>query len=499
MYVQPVTYIRFSETVEECTGCQYDLNTEDDHFLQSFNRTKGPGPKCTEDNFEQMMEFFEAKQKASAPAGWVDGTVLAFDLMKAAVAQAITTKRLDAKVAPFVTDVYDHWKRRRIASGNQPLQPLAKEETDQKKDESDPYVCFRYRDARQKRTTRQQHARDIGNNTKKIRDLRNELEMARMLIHHAHEREMLKLKALKWDREIFETRAEVKKQKVRLGIKTDDEDLINQKVCMIHANSFAPLTGQQPQKRKAGDSNQMQRQPGQHVRMPGRSDGRLVDADLILLSDLQERKENLVRAELEEKARQHREWNSKHIDLTRGPLSPIQSQGFETGFRHAMAQYQVATPPASVRSGSESFDHPSPAEEESEPVRKRMRYGTPPEDDEPRRHQSYRRRIGRGGRLWVDRRGMAPLMKEMDPAVSDRWKYDSDDDSEQPVYEIDPYNTNALRFRATIPLPAHTARREEKGEKGTQQARPNGSSPANRPAIAAAQQASSQVLPQART
>jgi enhancer of polycomb-like protein len=46
--------------------------------------------------------------------------------------------------------------------------------------------------------------------------------------------------------------------------------------------------------------------------MPGRSDGRPFDAELIMLSDVIAQKENLLRAEIEDKAEQHRKWNINH-------------------------------------------------------------------------------------------------------------------------------------------------------------------------------------------
>ena len=230
----------------------------------------------------------------------------------------------------------------------------------------------------------------------------------------------------------------------------------------------------------------MQRPPGTQLRLPGRSDGRLLDADLILLSDVIAQKENLLQVEIEEKTQQHRKWNQNHVDLTREPLSPVDGQGPEMGFRPATAQYQyLMTPPSSVT--SDSFDHPSPAQENPEPFK--FRYDSPPEEDEPRGQPAYRRRIGRGGRLWIDRRGMSSAVKGIDDNVSARWKYDQDDDDEQPVYEMDPYDTKALRFRATIPLPPHLfPHRSRQEDRVLPVARANGSSPTNNRAIAAVQQ-----------
>jgi enhancer of polycomb-like protein len=222
------------------------------------------------------------------------------------------------------------------------------------------------------------------------------------------------------------------------------------------------------------------------MRIPGRSDGRPLDADLILLTDLLEQKENILQLEIEEKAQQHRKWNQGHVDLTREPLSPIDRQGLETGFRPATAQYQyLMTPPSSVT--SESFDQPSPIQENPEPSV--FRHNSPPEEDQPQGQPAYRRRIGRNGRLWIDRRGMSSKAKCIDESGSDRWKYDQDDDDEQAVYELDPYDTKALRFRATIPFPTHLLPQRTRQESASAQlARPPGGSPANNRTVAATQQ-----------
>ncbi|RDL35118.1 Enhancer of polycomb-like protein [Venustampulla echinocandica] len=427
-FAQPATYIRFSQTVEECTGCQYDMTTEDDAFLKVYNQKKGMGARCSEADFEKIMEVFEETAELQAPFAAVDNTVVPFETMKYALKNQMDDKIQNA----FAKDIYEHWKVRRQASGNKPLQPSLKFETHQENDDGDPYVCFRRREVRQTRKTR---ARDV-QSTDKLKRLRKELEEGRQLVALAFQREMTKRELLNVDRNIFEQRAKVKEAKVRLGIKGDDEDLINQR----------------PQKRKVSDFPALQRPSGSQVRLPGRSDGRPLDADLVQLGNVLAQKENLLQREIEEKTNQHRKWNQNHIDLTREPLSPVSGQNPDCGFRPATAQYQyLMTPPSSV--ASESSDHDSPLQEKPEPFT--FRYNSPPEEDEPRPQPAYRRRIGRGGRLWIDRRGMASAFRTVEENGSDRWKYDQDDEEEQPVYEMDPYDTKALRFRATIPFPPH--------------------------------------------
>lgn len=460
---KPATYIRFSQTVEECTGCQYDMTTEDDIFLKAYNQKRPNTSKLSEEDFEKLMDLYEEEALLQAPYASVDGTVIQFDAFQPSVKQ-----QLDQKIQVFAQDVYEHWRNRRQESGNNALQPSLKMEKDIARDDGDPYVCFRRRDGRVTRKTR---GRDV-QSVDKLKKLRKEIEEGRILIAMALQREQVKRELLIADQSIFQMRAEVKRNKIKLGIKTDDEDLINQK----------------PQKRKTqvqqDFTQQLQRAPGGQMRFPGRSDGRPLDADLILLSDVIASKENALRAEIEEKAEQHRKWNINHIDLTREPLSPVAGQGSENGFRPATAQYQyLMTPPSSVT--SESFDHPLPSQEAPEPIL--TRYNSPPEEDR-QGQPAYRRRFGRGGRLWIDRRGMPSTLQSLDSPASDQWKYDQDDGEEQPIYEVDAYDTKALKFRATIPFPHHLLPQRGRQDDRSAQSRaitvnpPNGRAINNAPA-----------------
>lgn len=153
----------------------------------------------------------------------------------------------------------------------------------------------------------------------------------------------------------------------------------------------------------------------------------------------------------------HRRWNQNHIDLTVDPLSPVHEQGLELKFRPAKTQY-LMTPPASVSSDSMEVD-----EDGAEPMQLdkpqagpvfQFKAGGVATEPLQTNQPAFRRRIGRLSRLWIDRRGMATPPKAESQGYSDRWKYDSDDeeDVEPPVYELDPYDTRALKFRATIPL-----------------------------------------------
>jgi enhancer of polycomb-like protein len=202
--------------------------------------------------------------------------------------------------------------------------------------------------------------------------------------------------------------------------------------------------------------------------MPARSDGRAVESDLILLSDKLAEKENEFRADIAMKVQNHRKWNQNHIDLTRDPLSPVKEQGAELKFRPAKTQY-LMTPPASASSESMDVDEETPEpmqlDQPEGPVFQFKAGGGG--DTMPASQPAFRRRIGRLNRLWIDRRGMPTPPRDDSQRYSDRWKYDSDSDDDSPsVYEVDPYDTRALKFRATIPLNPFIFRARPHGTEG---------------------------------
>lgn len=443
-YTKPSSYLRFSQTVEECITCQYDMTVEDNEFLKQYNGKPPAAGPLSEDDFERVMEVFEDTAAEQTPFASVDNTVVGYDMMVPSLHQLGS-----ASILQHAKAVYEYWKSRRQEMGNKPLHPTLKFETHQESDDTDPYVCFRRREARQTRKTRGRDTKV----TETLKRLRRELEDGRQLVLLAYEREMMKRELLHMDRAVFEERARLKHIKTRLGIKDADDDLINQK----------------PQKRKAAETPAVQRPSGQHMRMPVRPDGRTMDQDLILLSDKLAEKENELNADIEMKVQNHRKWNLNHIDLTRDPLSPVQEKGEELKFRPAKTQY-LMTPPASSASDDMDVDEdgadPMQLDKESGSATVKDKLSSTPfkqtlpimqfkaggtGEFRGSQQPSFRRRIGRQGRLWIDRRGLASPPRE--DRRSDRWRYDSDsDDDEPPVYEVDPFDTRALKFRATIPL-----------------------------------------------
>ncbi|KAJ8128609.1 hypothetical protein O1611_g5024 [Lasiodiplodia mahajangana] len=417
-YVEPRNYIKSSDTVEETLkGSLYDMTTEDDEFLKSYNSKRPANAHLSEDNFERIMEVFEDTAAESAPYAEVDNTFVSYELMSPAINHHIREK----PVQGHAKAIYEYWRSRRQTTGNKSLHPSLKFETHQEHDDMDPYVCFRRREVRQTRKTR---ARDV-QVADKLKKLRKELEDGRQLVVFAHRREVLKRELLKTDKLVYEQRAKLKEAKIKLNIKTDDDDLINTK----------------PQKRAKPELQQPPRAaPHNQLRLAVRPDGgrSMEPVELTLLRDKQAERQQELLNNIEHKVQEHRRWNSNYIDLTADPLPPVKEEQ-EQNFRPAKTTY-LMTPPASA-SDSMEIDETPAAPEKS--IASFILKAASLDDSDQEEMPSFRRRVGRLGRLFIDRRpgksftGLASPTRE--PSFqSDRWKYDDDDDDDEPpVYKID--------------------------------------------------------------
>ncbi|KAI0157526.1 peptidase M22, glycoprotease [Xylariaceae sp. FL1272] len=439
-YIEPRNYIKSSETVEETLkGSLYDMITEDDEFLTAHNAKKPVSAHLSEDDFERIMEIFEETAAESAPFAEVDNTFVSYEIMAQTMVHHVSAEIIDAHAKP----VYEHWRNRRQETGNKSLHPSLKFETHQEHDDMDPYVCFRRREVRQTRKTRARDAQSAD----KLKKLRRELEDARQLLVYSHAREAFKREMFKHDKLIYETRAQLKETKIKLKIKGDDDDLVNTK----------------PVKRpKVVEPQPPRPAPGQLKVNVRPEPGRTVDPfDMILLRDRQAERDQELRHSVEMKVLDHQRWNTGFIDLTAKQM-PRAGGEKESSFRRARTEF-LMTPPASSAE-SMDIDEAPPAPEKS--LAPFVFKGVTPEDSDQEEMPSFRRRIGRLNRMFIDRRrsqsrtGLISPPRESSLLQSDRWKYDQDDDEgEEPVYQIDTNSLQQMKFRSTIPPPAFLLRR----------------------------------------
>lgn len=249
------------------------------------------------------------------------------------------------------------------------------------------------------------------------------------------QREISKREQLAVDKILFEQRTNLRQVKQNLPdqYKDGDEDLL------VH----------QKPKKKPVDLNQRLPNVQQLQRRP---DGRVAEADLLSLSDLHADHERQTTEQIELKISQHQQWNEGWVDWTKAPLTAPLETGTGSTFRTATTEY-LPTPPASIsseHSGDVATDIGALNLNKAESVA--VRYASPSYDGPCHSQPSYRRRYGRGGRLFIDRRGMQTRPQEELPSPgANRWDYDDDDEEDgPPIYLVDPFDTESMQFRAKI-------------------------------------------------
>lgn len=382
------------------------MDERDEIALKQINLILPKGvTECSEDIFEEVMNFFEETAQNKQPFAAVDSPpVLPLDELEEQFDETISLE-----IKTYAKFIYEHWRSRRTATSNRGLSDRLKFETGQDTDDADPYVCFRRRELRQIRKTRNRDAQSA----EKLRKMRKELEDARQLLAMVKQREMIRKEVLIIDRTVFQQRTEVKETKRKLGIKGDDDDLVNQK----------------PKKRLTELS------PGhqalqQQMRFPINRGG--PGEDLRLLEDVQHEKQRAIDREIDQNVEKHIRWNQGYVDKTRAPLTPVSPKSLTSNseFRQAMPTTEyLPTPPASISEDSPLGDMVTDVDAAKHSAPTPFRYASPSEDDSNDKMSSFRRRVGRGGRIMFDRK--LPFRNkqvvEAEPIV-ERYGYGTDDE-----------------------------------------------------------------------
>jgi enhancer of polycomb-like protein len=428
------------------------MTGDDAAFLKAYNQKQSKKSHCSEDEFEEVVNFFEEKTQDKQPYADVDNSpVLAFEDLEAEYDETISES-----ARRFAKDIYTHWKNQRLLKGNRPLLPSLKFEKNLETDDADPYVCFRRREVRQVRKTR---GRDAGS-IEKLKRLRKELEDARVLMSDVKRREVFLREQLATDKLIFEQRLAVKELKRKLSIKGDDEELlITQKVCRfveviqaLQANAWQPAP---KPKRPAELERVRQNIPGMKPQVT-RPDGRLVDSDLVYLEEQQTKKTEAIDSFIEDNLVKHQKWNVGWVDATWRPITPpLEQAAAKSDFRTVFTESQLPTPPASVsdEEGADSMAVERVNKQSDARRGARIRFATPPEDVPFQDQSRFRRRIGRGGRVMIDRRGVKRQKSEegvVDERAADRWKFSGDSSEDEQVYPVDWTDTLHIRYRIMI-------------------------------------------------
>ncbi|RPA86107.1 hypothetical protein BJ508DRAFT_302023 [Ascobolus immersus RN42] len=442
-FSMPSSYIRFSSTVEDCCGCPYSMSAEDQKFLQQYNSGKRPtSARCSEDTFEQVMSHFETVVQQKQPFLSIDtSAILPYEDFESAFDESTSNLvKMHAKA------IYPYWKEQRLKNEGRPIMPslrvrslspfsscvsVANSDWSQfeqgtEKDDGDPYVCFRRREVRQVRKTRRTDAQS----TEKLARLRTDMEYAKRALEMVLRREKMRKAAIEMDQKVFEMRAQMKEMQRKLGIRGDWEDLVNIK-----------------QKKRPAE------QPAPSIQRPPaglRIDPKATEIELVPFELYQAQKRQKLQNIVEEKVAQRRKLHGGFLNGSPKPdYTPAKPRGYESG-----VIVHLPSPPPSVSSQESLVEHdPDNNFDDFALALAPYTYG---QTVQKKNHMWFRKRIGRGGRILLDRKTLRrqPLPTDINPYRLDRMKHhyssDEEDDDED---MIDPSSDQNIRFRARLLSP----------------------------------------------
>ncbi|KAJ1934760.1 Enhancer of polycomb-like protein 1, partial [Kickxella alabastrina] len=117
--------------------------------------------------------------------------------------------------------IYDYWRQRRAQNKFKPIIPQLQRDDLAHKAEIDPFVCFRRREVRQGRKTRRADQRSL----EQLRKLRINLASVSQLLEMCGEREREKTQWIECAQEVAQNRRKVLKMRRRLNVSGDGDDL----------------------------------------------------------------------------------------------------------------------------------------------------------------------------------------------------------------------------------------------------------------------------------
>ncbi|GAA99564.1 uncharacterized protein L969DRAFT_61165 [Mixia osmundae IAM 14324] len=464
-FTLPSTYIRSSETVEDCIGIGYCMDEEDEDWLVEYNATiEGnasvpPEPEAlgrgnrsaskakgkdrdvdapldapiSEDDFELVMDQFERITEEKEPMLRTDLSRIPTraDLEATFVVSPLYPRL--ALVKPFARSIYPHWRDRRTKRDGKMIIPsLDFDETD----EENPYVCFRRREIKLPRKTRRAETHYV----ERLVRLRTDLTAARELVLRVLERERIKKDSLEAESKVFEIRCTMRELKRRTGEYEGDEDIL--------------ISKRDKRRKEAALAAGAQGSLRVPLRLPRADANPAPTAALAEPMSVYKERAAAMAQRIERDLQRKREADAAWEDWTDGAFVP---RPLNTPAKHWRAAESVMLPsgpegqaPGQVRAFAHHF----------QPVINNVR-------------QSFRRRVGRGGRILVDRLAMSerranrsrpfPLASddEMDKdaiaRLAEKWRYDSDVGNDLPFADdpmiIDDYELQYSHARLGLLRP----------------------------------------------
>ena len=282
-FKQPESYIKFSATVEDTVGVEYNMDEEDETFYNEVllkivplgikKKADQSLQKCSELEFETVCDRFEKTIESRQPFLSMDpSNILSYEEISGYIIdqfqctvktsnpyvetsggnlEYLSTSTLKERLSkeinfkPYTTifdkdqqhtnpvrpitkllehfgkPIYEHWKNRKIARKGRSIQPTLRfEDPNANEKDNDNDPYICFRRREFRQIRKTRRADTVG--AERIRLLQKSLHRARDLIMGVCERELLNLNNLLAEAEIFKVRCQAKGVKRELGIKGDD-------------------------------------------------------------------------------------------------------------------------------------------------------------------------------------------------------------------------------------------------------------------------------------
>lgn len=100
------------------------MEEEDAVALKILNQKRSLSTQCTEDQFEEVMSYFEDIADQKHKYAYVDNTpILSFEELQK---DPLFKEKLNEPAQALAEDIYEHWSARRMKSGNRHILPELK-------------------------------------------------------------------------------------------------------------------------------------------------------------------------------------------------------------------------------------------------------------------------------------------------------------------------------------------------------------------------------------
>ncbi|KAI8053804.1 enhancer of polycomb-like-domain-containing protein [Syncephalis plumigaleata] len=363
VFHRPHTYIRFSSTVEECGGSGYVMSDVDKKWLTNWQEEHGQTSTADgnatatgkivldDDLFEDIMDTLEDladRQPGTLNKEYAELEALLKETALRPNIQHNNVVTALAEIPQEVEAIFGYWQSKRRARNGVSIMPQLKTE-EQSQKESDPYVCFRRREVKPMRKTRRSDAQSLD----KLRQLRSELYLAYNLLELVDRREKMRQESLALEQLCFDQKMIMRELRRKYNFKDESDGLYHVKKKLKKIET----------KHLHGNLSKQQRSAHGHT---GSNAASLLsgegDDTYARVNGITSAHDELFAKRIEEELQQRRQRDIGWYDITEDPHQP---------FPLSMAEQRFRTP--NTTTGVQ-----------------------------------YRRRIGRGGRVYLDRRFTRP-------------------------------------------------------------------------------------------